>query len=631
MNLMRRLRLARERFRAFRKSRGLQYTLSISFSLAAIIGMLLLTTIITLRSDSYAVSALEEESQRLVSQINVNLDLVLRDAMRISESTYYRILKKNDLGTEKITSEFDLTFASNTASLVSMGLFSDTGELLMSNPYTHLKNAEKIKQQDWFEKALHTIENVHFSQPYVQQIYEKANDEYHWVITLSRSVQLTKGGGVSRGVLAVDMKYSLIEQILKNIALPGRAYLYLTDHDGNIIYHPRQQLIFSGISAENNFANAGYEEGVTTEAYEGQERLITVKTVGYTGWKIIAVTPLDQLQGSRSEVSVFSMFFVLLAIFLIILTNYVLSAHIVKPIKRLEKTVLDMEQGLTSTFTVEEGSSPEIYHLSRAIHALIVQQEQLRARILSEQESKRRSELEALQAQINPHFLYNTLDSIIWMVENERYKGAVEMVTSLARFFRLSLAKGQNIITVAKELEQVQSYLSIQKVRYRNQFEYTIDVADDVKDCLTIKLIVQPLVENAILHGMAAFDDEGEITISAYGKEAELFIDVADNGLGMTEEQVQRLLKGPVNASGTVESGGSGIGVANVNARIKLFFGARYGLQIISAPDEGTLLRIHLPKTYNDESTVGQLPSGAEGNTKDEQSDTGSPATGLPD
>lgn len=613
-----RIRQAFKRSLAYYKSRGLQFTISLSFSLAAIIGMILLTVFITVRSDSYSTARLREESERLVSQVNVNLDLVLRDIMRISDSTYYRVLKKNELDTPKIQNDFNLMYESNSASLVSIGLFSETGDLLMASPYTHLKTRNQINEQTWLINAMDTIENVHFSKPYVQQTYDKADDAYNWVISLSRSVQLTKAGSVSQGVLAIDMKYSLIEQILKNIDLPGRAYLYLTDHDGEIIYHPRQQLLFSGIGNENNFTNAAYEEGVTSEKYLGENRMITVKTVGYTGWKIIAVTPLNSIQESGNELRIFSMFFVLLAIFLITITNYIMSAHIVKPIKRLEQTVLDMEQGKTTTFTVEDSSNPEIYHLSRAIDALITQQEQLRARIVTEQESKRRSELEALQAQIHPHFLYNTLDSIIWMVENERYKGAVEMVTSLARFFRLSLARGENIITVSKELDQVQSYLSIQKVRYRNLFEYTISATDDVKDCLTIKLIVQPIVENAILHGMAAIDDEGEITISAYSQAGDLYIDVEDNGLGMTEEQQTKLLHGPVIESDQMNTGGSGIGVANVNERIKLYFGEKYGLQIISVPDEGTLVRIHLPMTYRIEKTLDDKTSAAERESSNE-------------
>lgn len=598
------LRRAYRRFLSYFESRGLQFTLSLSFSLAAIVGMILLTVFITVRSDMNTKSLLREESERTVSQINVNLDLVFRDVMRISDSIYYRVLKKNELSSPIIQDDFNLMYETNNSILSSVGLFDENGETLISIPHKQAKPAQMVRKQSWFKNAVTTIENIHVSQPFVQRIYERADGAYDWVISLSRSVQLTQNGSVSQGVLAIDMKYALIEQIFKNIDMRSSAYIYLTNKEGEIIYHPRQPLIFSGVSNENNFANAAYTEGVTTEHFQGTQRMVTVKTVGYTGWKIIAVNPDSGGEESISELRIYSMFFFLLSIFLVVLTNYVLSAHIVKPIKQLEKNVLQLEQGTSTAITADCDSSPEICHLSRAIDALVKQQEQLRTDILHEQESKRRSEMDALQAQIHPHFLYNTLDSIVWMIENERYDGATEMVTSLAKFFRLSLAKGKHIITVEQELEQVQSYLSIQKVRYRNRFEYSVVVEEAIKNCLTIKLIVQPLVENAILHGMAALDDEGKIDIKAYEKDGQLYIDVSDNGLGMTEEESALLMQESLPGAALSTSGGGGIGVANVNQRIRLYFGEDYGLRIFSTPDEGTLARIHLPVSFKSASNT---------------------------
>lgn len=602
MSQSRPLRRAYRRFLMFFQSRGLQFTLSLSFSLAAIVGMILLTVFITVRSDANTEKLLRAESERTVSQLNVNLDLVLRDVMRISDSLYYRVLKQNELESPKTQNDFILLYESNSSKLSAVGLFDEHGGLLLSMPINETKTLDVVKEQAWFKNALSEIENIHVSQPFVQRIFGDATG-YDWVISLSRSVQLTQNGSVSQGVLALDMKYSLIEQIFKNIDMRNQAYVYLTNIDGQIIYHPRQQLIFSGVIDENNTINASYSDGVTIENFHGGQRMVTVKTVGYTGWKIIAVNPTDAGDRSITELRIYTMFIFLLSIFLVVLTNYVLSAYIVKPIKRLEQNVLELEQGKTATFSADCDSHPEICHLSRAIAALVKQQEQLRADILFEQESKRRSEMETLQAQIHPHFLYNTLDSIVWMIENERYSGATEMVSSLAQFFRLSLARSENIVTVEQELEQVKSYLSIQKVRYRNRFEYTITAEEEVKQCLTIKLIVQPLVENSILHGMDSLDDEGEIKIHAYQKEGELYIDVFDNGLGMTEDQSAYLLKEKPPRNELITSGGAGIGVANVNKRIKLFFGESYGLMISSTPDEGTLARIHLPISVRTEIT----------------------------
>ena len=205
---------------------------------------------------------------------------------------------------------------------------------------------------------------------------------------------------------------------------------------------------------------------------------------------------------------------------------------------------------------------------------------------------EKESELRALQAQINPHFLYNTLDIIVWMIENEQKTEAVKVVTALARFFRISLSRGKSLITVKDELEHVRNYLMIQQMRFKNKFTYTIESDDEVLELASLKLMLQPLVENAIYHGMEYMDGDGEIFVRAWQEEKELYLEVRDNGLGMTEEQVESLF---TDTAHVASKRGSGIGVRNVNERIKLYFGAEYGLSIESEPDEGTAVKIHLP------------------------------------
>ena len=175
--------------------------------------------------------------------------------------------------------------------------------------------------------------------------------------------------------------------------------------------------------------------------------------------------------------------------------------------------------------------------------------------------------IKALQAQINPHFLYNTLDSIIWMIENQNYTDAIKMVTALARLFRISLSKGENIIPLRDEIEHVRNYLTIQSMRYKNKFEYSIDYDEEILDLYSMKLIIQPIVENAIKHGMEFMDGDGEINIKAYVEKDDLIIDVSDNGLGMTEDCVEKILSGEKKSKGN----GSGIGLKNVNERIKIY------------------------------------------------------------
>ncbi len=212
-----------------------------------------------------------------------------------------------------------------------------------------------------------------------------------------------------------------------------------------------------------------------------------------------------------------------------------------------------------------------------------------------------------LHSQINPHFLYNTLDSVIWMTENGRTDESVRMVTSLARLFRISLSKGKMIIPVADELEHARHYLTIQQMRYKNRFTARISAEDGVPALYTIKLVVQPILENAIYHGMAYADGEGEILIHAFLENGDLVIEVADNGPGMPKELADRLLDQEYSPPG---SKGSGIGLRNVHQRIRLTFGEPYGVTIQSEPDNGTVVRIRVPALKTPDAGTGKGGAG---------------------
>ncbi|WP_444659163.1 sensor histidine kinase [Caproiciproducens sp. R2] len=574
------------------QKKSLQFTISITFTAVSVVGMLIVGGSLSMRFISSSEEMVSDDSTRMVDQVNLNLDNYLRNMMRISDSMYYRVIKNADLATDNISNDMSLLYETNRDLLISIGVFSNSGEVIAAEPLTQLKPSANVSGENWFKNAARKIENCHFSTPHVQNLFVDPDNKYRWVVSLSRSVELTSAGSITHGVLLVDMNFSGIEQICKNVDLGESGYIYLIDGNGEIIYHPRQQLIYSNLIHENNYAAARYDDGNHNETFEGQQRLVTVKTAGYTGWKIIAVTPTQDITSNYQQFRLFTLFFIFFAIFLMIFVNMFLSSRIANPLKELELSVKELDRGNLSGVDISVSGSYEVQHLGKTIRSMVDQMRRLMDDIVAEQESKRRSELDALQSQINPHFLYNTLDSIIWMIENERYDGAVTMVTALARLFRISLSKGKNIITVSDELEHVRNYLTIQKMRYKNKFSYEISAEPETLKCATIKLIVQPLVENAIYHGMEFMSGDGEIRIKAYREGNDLYIDIIDNGLGMPQEQADALL---TQETTKVRGKGSGIGLKNVKERIQLYFGSEYGLAIYSEPDEGTTARIHLP------------------------------------
>ncbi|MCY1713615.1 cache domain-containing sensor histidine kinase [Caproiciproducens galactitolivorans] len=587
----------------FLQKRSLQFTISLTFTAVSVIGMLIVGLSLSMRYINLSEKMIAEDNTHMVNQVNLNLDTYLRNMMRISDSMYYRVIKNADLSTDNISNDMSLLYETNHDLLISIGVFSNSGKVIAAEPLAQLKPSSGVTDQSWFTNASQKIENSHFSTPHVQNLFADPDNKYHWVVSLSRAVELTNAGSITHGVLLVDMNFSGIEQICKNVDMGESGYIYLTNGDGELIYHPRQQLIYSNLMQENNAAAAHYDDSSHSETFQGQKRMVTVKTVGYTGWKIIAVTPMQDITSNYQQIRIFAGFFVFFSIFLMVFLNMFLSSRIANPIKELEHSVRDLDKGNLNSVDISVSGSYEVQHLGKTIRSMVDQLHKLMDDIVAEQESKRKSELDALQSQINPHFLYNTLDSIIWMVENERYDGAVTMVTALARLFRISLSKGKNIISVADELEHVRNYLTIQKMRYKNKFVYEIDAEPETLHYATIKLIVQPLVENAIYHGMEFMGGDGEIRIHAYQKENSLYIDIIDNGLGMPQEQADALL-----TETRVRGKGSGIGLKNVQERIQLYFGSDYGLAIYSEPDEGTTARIHLPL-----KTLEELDKGGDG------------------
>jgi two-component system sensor histidine kinase YesM len=452
----------------------------------------------------------------------------------------------------------------------------------------------------------------------VQNLFDDTTYRYYWVVSLSRAVELTTGGNSSLGVLLVDMNYSSIEQLLsKANSDDSDEYVYLIDGSGTIIYHPKQKQIYSGLYSENNVEAASYDDGTTEEIFCNEERIVTVKTISYTGWKIVSVVPSDTFEMGLTTMKYFVILLVALSLLAVVLINRLVSAGIADPLQKLNRSVEEWEAGNMNP-SIYVGGSMEVEHLGRTLRSTVEQNQQLMHDIVIEQEEKRKSELDALQSQINPHFLYNTLDSIVWMIEGEKYDDAVSMITDLASLFRISLSRGKTIITVEDEVKHAVNYMNIQKVRFKNRFSVNFDISSEIMNCCTVKLVLQPLLENAIYYGVEYMDGDGEINVRGYRvygecdkqgvmnsgdaaakdsdgeknpAEGDIILEVEDNGLGMSSDMVEQLMSGALH----VRSHGSGVGLRNVDNRISLRFGAPYGIRIDSAPDEGTRVFIRIP------------------------------------
>ena len=572
------------------KNLSIQSSIFMYFTVTAIIAIALISLIIFQRFTNSLNATIIEENSGIVGQLGESVDSYLRNAMKVSDSIYYNVIKNTDISNDDIKKGMNLIYVNNDNMIDDIALISGKGELIESMPALRLKDNINVLEKDFFKKSMAESEYINFSMPHIRDLFDRNENSYSWVISLSRAVEVTDEGKATQALLLINLNYRYFEEIFSNVNLGNGGYVYLTNDRGDIIWHPKQNEIYSGRFNEDNKYAATLKDGITVENLRGKNITLNVRTIGYTGWKLVGVTPSAALGIDGIKFRFFVLFVADLFLFLLAMINAFISDKISNPIKRLDGSVREIESGNLDVEIVPSGSY-EVEHLGKSIKNMLGRIKVLMSDLVAEHNAKRKSEFDTLQSQINPHFLYNTLDIIVWMIENENSDKAVNIVTALAKFFRISLSKGKNIITVKDEVEHVRNYLMIQNMRFKNRFEYSIDVDEKVLSYSSLKLMLQPLVENAIYHGMEFMDGDGEIDVKVFKEDDSLYFTITGNGLGMSEDMVETLLSKDFVPS----KKGSGIGVKNVNERIKLYFGSEYGLKVESEPDEGTKITIHLP------------------------------------
>ncbi|WP_373232629.1 sensor histidine kinase [Cohnella sp.] len=527
-------------------------------------------------------------NQQVIYQVATNLEYYIRSLTNVFSSVESQIQSGGELPIETLNERLNTIFHTRE-DLVTIGLFTETGQRMMSLPSTVMRSNTHLTSQNWFRSAVENPNHLSFSVPHVQNLFK---EKYKWVVSLSKGIKLkTANGEVINAVLLVDANFKMIDDLSRSVKLGQKGYAYIIDDSaGNIIYHPQQQLIYAGLKYENVEQALKYTFGSYFDDSTGVDRLITIQTVNNVGWKIVGVSFMDEIVTTRKEISAFLLWLLFFVMAFVLLITLYMSAKISQPIKRLESSMQQVERGNFDIY-IPIRRDDEVGRLSRRFNLMVNRIRELMNQNIHEQEAKRKSELEVLHSQIHPHFLYNTLNSVVRLAGTGKNEDVITMITSLSRFFRISISKGEHIITVADELEHVRNYLVIQKMRYKNKFEYDVIADDEALKCLTLKLVLQPLVENAIYHGIEPSADEGFITISARIIDGKLCLQVKDDGLGISEDRLCGLLTGPIR---NLEEG-SGIGLRNVHERIRLNYGEEYGLRIESEREEGTLVSVWLP------------------------------------
>lgn len=526
------------------------------------------------RYRSAMVQSAQTSSAQAVSQVSNTVGNYLLDmdqAMQLVEQSMSESADSRD----ELLSAF-LKFRPDVVAVTS---YSSDGTLLDCWSLNHEPKENIFRNLSFNIDKARSSGGPYMTAPHVETIFE---GYYPWVVTMTAPLT----GSEEAAWVSLDLSFSSISSYINNVGIGQRGYCFLMDTDGNIIYHPQQQLIYSGLKSEDTSALAALEDG----AYADDTVIYCVTSIENSDWRVVGVSYVDELVNRNvTEMIHLSILLAFVVLAAALLTSWLLSQLLGRPLRGLASAMESFETDADHFTYRPVGGTREVQELSNSFGHMVVRIQELMTTVREEEVNLRKTELKALQAQINPHFLYNTLDSIAWMCEQGRTADAVKMVHALARLFRISISKGHELIPISKEIEHAESYLQIQKYRYKNQFTYEFDVDPECLDYLCNKITLQPIIENAINHGLDLMVEEGHIDVRVRQDGGDIVFFVQDNGVGMTPEQIEAIMqRGPKDRTG--------IGIKNVNDRLKIYFGKNYGLHITSEPDVGTCVEIRMPK-----------------------------------
>lgn len=394
------------------------------------------------------------------------------------------------------------------------------------------------------------------------------------------------------GMMCIDVDVELLNRICGNIRLGKTGYIMLVDEDNRIIYHPKPELIGRSIGVllgESSITD--WKQGLTTKIGPGNQ-MIAIKTFAPANWRIIGLSNRAELASEMHRITGLSLTIILITIVVLTLTSIYFASLLTNPLKELQQSMGRASEDLSTNFVIH--TTDEIGQLGESFNQMLARIRQLMDQSVQEQTKLRQAEMTALQEQIKPHFIYNTLDLIIGLLETNKNEDVINTVEALGKFFRISLSQGQELITIREETEHVRNYLYIQKIRHGDKYDYSLEIEERLLKHKTIKLILQPLVENAIYHGVRELDNScGLITIKGYLQEDVecVCFEVIDNGVGMVPakmDEINQCLREGIAVQRY-------FGLRNVNERIRLSFGSEYGLKLTPTPGGGVTVAVLLP------------------------------------
>ena len=543
----------------------------------------------------HAQKTAEEHSVQLIHQVSNSMDVYVET---IEKMVNYIQLELQDTPFFTMESEGASGWDSETAYIRSVlenvanshrevaGIFIATKEDLYVSTGMSRISRDPFQNERWYREAAENPEEIQLISVVTgRNIVTNRSYSIDDVFSLAKAVQDPETGEVL-GVILLDIRHDIIQSSINGVTIGEKGFVFVMDQEDNIVYTP-----VNGIVYRVNPKWVKAMEPMSVQIQGGSYQ-IRSELSPYTGWRTVGVFSMDEVMSSVNTIVYILFTCVIISLVLVVIVSFKFSRTLTNPIFKLKRLMKQAESGdLTVRFNFQHND--EIGELGQSFNHMIARIDQLIQMVYVEQENKRTAEMKSLQEQIKPHFLYNTLDTISWMARDYDAEDIVRLGDALTNMFRIGLSHGKDIITVKEEITHVSNYLYIQKIRYKDKLNYVIHVDESLYAIEVPKLILQPLVENAIYHGVKAKRGGGTITITGVPEGENLVFTVQDNGAGMPQEKVEELNRRMSERSVLDEQ--KSFGLFYIRERIQLCYGTGYGVHVESALGEGTRVTITLP------------------------------------
>lgn len=573
------------------------------FSLIVIVIPITILGVISFRKSS---QVLEEKislsNMNTVEQIGNNIDFIVQNVLDISmyliqndDLRGYLTLEENE--THNVIVKNRLKIENGLMELISPKVFINSIYIKgFNNLEINTNNAINHISQQNMEKSIALLGAPMW---YLDTVYDY-NRRPTKVFSMLRSIYDINNISKKMAIMKINVDENAFYNIYKDKVIGQGDEFFILDNNGTIISATSKDKIGQAFNYSILGKNSlNRKKGYFKINVQGKVFLVTYYEIKNNGWKIVNMVPLEQLLKENTENEYELLLAMILSFTVCVLIAIFSSSGMILRLKRLCKLMAKIENEDFNVYAEPKGND-EITVLYRSFNKMSAKLKELIHKVYSVQLKQREAELKALEAQINPHFLFNTLDNIYWMCRMEKAFDTSKMVEALSKLFKLSLNSGKEITTVKTELEHVRSYMAIQQVRFKDELKFSLDVDKELEECLTLKLVLQPLIENSIAHGIKDMGSNGIINVKVMREGDKLVYIVEDNGCGVDNEEIRKLLN-------EVGDGNRGFAIKNVNDRIKLYFGESYGLEF-SGDEDGTTVIVTQPyskeEPKNDKDTA---------------------------